>query len=243
MRQVAVPPPAIPRETVIHNHNSSSNAPVFLVLFGIACLTVVFGWYGGVFLLAQAGLAQPERQLANGLIFVVGLLVVLAIATLVARAFLRDVLEARVEIERLRTQAEQARQNQAQQISPLAAARMTREQSRLYMAVKLAMSRAYQSIDEQGNLQTRAEPWSRRSVGELRLLNESKALGEQSNVANAVKPWLLRAGILVDDRTVNLADYPNLNAVDLALLADFGPPVLYRPDSPTGDFNARFEHI
>lgn len=242
VKQTAAPPP-IPRETVIHNHNSSSNWPVFLTLFAIVCLSMVFGWHAGVFLLTQAGIQQPERSLANGLIFVAGLLLLLAIAALIARAFLRDVLEARVEIERLRTQAKEAERNRVQQIPPLAASRMTREQSRLYMAVKLAMSRAYDSIDEAGNLQTRSEPWSRRSVGELRLLNESKPLGEQSNVANAVKPWLLRRGVLKDDRTVDVENFPNLNAVDLALIEEFGPPVLYRSDFPDTNFNERFQHI
>jgi hypothetical protein len=131
---------------------------------------------------------------------------------------------------------EQARSRTAQLIPAMTQARMTREEARKYQAVKAAMDKAFHGkIDDKGKVIGKTEPWSRRQVGALTLLNERLPIGEDSNLAGWVKTYLLDRKILLSDRQVNVAEFPNLATVEAQLVKDFGPPIIYNAAGNDGN--------
>lgn len=222
--------PLPPLETTVNHHYHSSRIGVIFSAFCVIVAAVILAWFGLVFLAEQAGARQPEFEVARCLVGLAAVGVILAALGLAAKFFLNDFYRHREAMEQMHLQALEKRARLAQGIAPQAAAGMPDEDKRKYRAVMLAMDTAYQSVDEKGKLRTKNEPWSRRSVGALTLLGEAKPIGEDTELAKWVKPWLLGKNIILDDRRVNLEQYPDLNAVETALIAEFGRPILlYRP--------------
>lgn len=238
------PAPAFPvRETTIHHHQPNRAGTIFS-LFTVAVASVILLYWGLVYLLATAGITNPQAQLAAGLLWLLGLGLLGWIGWLIGDRVLGQILQTRLELARLQLEAEERRLSIAQQIPPQTAARMTEEETRKYQAVKMVMAQAYRGkIDDDGKLLGKIEPWSRRSVGRLRLLNEATSIGENTSLASFVKTYLLDKQILLDDRTVNLARFPNLASVEAQLVTDFGPPILYNPPSPPPQLAERWEPI
>lgn len=222
-----LPPP----QTTINN----PGVPWGTIIFSIGASTIIFlflSWQAMIFLLDRAGAYQPDKVLASGLLntgrWLLVLLIIIGISIVFGRfivnealGFLRYRLDTQLEIHKLRAQA-------AQQLPPTTSNRMTSEQKRKYRTIIMVMERAFQMIDETGKLQTRTEPWSRRSVGRLQLYNEDTPIGENTNLATEIKPWLLEKGILLSDSQMNIEEFPSLAAIQTILTDEFGPTINFR---------------
>lgn len=231
---LATPAPTTePTPTVNHYYSPSYTGLVFVAFLVLAGI-VILGWYGLVFLFEQAGANNPAYSAANCLIGVGAILGLIFILSLAAKYFLNDFYIHREQMMDRRVELERARMQAVQFIPPVTRERMTHEESRKYLAVKVVMSNAYLEVDEQGKLKGKVEPWSRREVGRIRLMNELEEIGENTLLASWVKRYLLKNRILISDRQVNLTDFPNLAAVEAQLVKDFGPPIIYQAGSSGG---------
>jgi hypothetical protein len=230
LTNTAAAPPLPPPETTVNHHYYNSRTGLIFSLFVVGVAAAALFWLALVFLAERAGARQPETDVARcllGLFLICLLLVAFAAA---GRFFLNDFYRHSQTMEQIRLQAVEKRARLAQSIAPHAAAGMAEENKRRYRAVVMAMARAYQMIDEAGKLRTRQEPWSKSGVGSLTIIGEPKPIGEDSNLAKWVKPYLLEKGVLLDDRTVDLARFPDVASVEALLVADLGRPImLYRP--------------
>lgn len=229
LANVAAPiAPPMPLETTVNHYYSSSRLGTIFALFLVVVCAAVLGWYAAVFLAGQVGAARPERAVAYCIMGLSGLLTFLGGLGVFAKFVLRDFMSHRERMAEKYIQLEQARTRAVQLIPPTTQARMTRDESRKYQAVKVVMDRAYQIVDDKGKLSgSKKEPWSRREVGALTLLNEREPIGENSRLASWIKSYLLDRNILASDRQVNVVDFPNLAAVEAQLVKDFGPPILF----------------
>ncbi len=61
-----------------------------------------------------------------------------------------------------------------------------------------------------------------------RLVNEKEAIGENTVLAGWVRGYLLDRRIILDGRTINRIDFPDILAVEAQLVKDFGPPIIYK---------------
>lgn len=212
---------------VTHHHYAPSRVGTLFTLFVIAVISLVLGWNAALYLADQMGYTRPQQAVIQCLI---GLAVIaggLIFSAALVRFVLNDYWTHRQVMEQKRIELEQVRVRIAQLAPPVTAARMTREEARQYQTVKTVMLRAYEVVDEAGRLRTKLQPWSRREVGRLRLLNEPTPIGENTKLAAWVASYLLEKRILLSDRQINLADYPTLSAVEVQLVTDFGPPIVY----------------
>lgn len=228
-----LPPAGEPTRMTINNPGTPWMSIIFGALATVIVL-VIFAWLSLVFLLGHAGFYRPERALAAGLLdiglWLAIISLVFAISFAVGRYLLGQIfdyfryrLDTQLEIHKLKMQT-------AQQLPATTANRMNREEWRKHQAIMMVMSRALDGmLDETGKLQTRTEPWSRRSVGLMRLTNEQEEIGGNSKLAMWVKPWLIGRGILLSDTQLNLAWFgeadPNLPAIQEALVDEFGPEI------------------
>jgi hypothetical protein len=57
------------------------------------------------------------------------------------------------------------------------------------------------------------------------------------HLAGWVKTYLLDRKILLSDRQVNVAEFPNLATVEAQLVKDFGPPIIYNAAGNDGDLH------
>jgi len=209
----AAPPP---RQTI--NEARTPWETLLILVAVIIGLAIILAWYGFVFLLDRAGYSQPDKVLAESLITFV---VLIPVVVLLAWAggwligqwldYQRLKVEAGVQIAEIQYSA-------AQQLPPTTAERMTSEDKRKYKLIMAVMTRTFSVIDEAGNIRGSGEPYSRRRAGALVLMNERTHVG--STLGGWVRPWLLDHKILLDDRTVNIAEFPNLTAVQTALIND-----------------------
>lgn len=237
---VATPVPPPPQETIIHNYAPSRWLDI-LAWFLVVVVSVFLAWEALVYLVGQAGYNRPEQAAANGLGGLVAALVVLGSVFVLVKFIAAGYWAHRERMEEIHLQALEKRARLAQAISPQLAPGMTEEDKRRYRAVMMAMARAYREIDEKGRLRTKSEPWSKRGVGDMVLLGEGKKVGEDSDLARWVKPFLLERNVLLDDRTVNLARFPDLVSVETALVAEFGRPImLFKPGDGNGAMNSHY---
>lgn len=179
---------------------------------GAVIILAVAGWWGMIFVLDAAGYQHPEKALADmvlslvlaAIIVPIGLLAgrwILALICGLVRDVVREVAQTKVKLKRIEY-------NAAHALPAHVATRMTSEQRRLFDAVIEVMQLAYKCINEDGRLMTHRQSWSRRSVGAIVLPGEQKAIGEGSALASQVAPLLAELGVLVDERTVNVRDFP-----------------------------------
>lgn len=224
---VATKPPLLPppQTTINHNHKSPVVSMIF-AFFTVGVISVYLFWYALLYLAEQAGARNPEFEVARCLFGLVFLILFLALVGLAARFFLNDYYTHRETMEDMRLRANERLNTTLQAIPATTAPVLTSEDKRRYRAVVVTMSHAYQMIDDDGKLRSKAEPWSRRQVGSYTLLGEAKAIGEDTDLAKWVKPFLLERGVLLDDRTVNLDRFPDLNHVHALLVAEFGRQVM-----------------
>lgn len=216
-----------PAETTNVNHyHTPSYAGLVFSGFTVVVLTVVLGWLALVFLFDQAG---SRRAAADAAACVMGLGIIAGVigaVGLTARLILNDLLAHRERMGEMLLEVERVRSRAVQAIPPATGAVMIDQDKRKYRAAVMVMSRGFQSVDERGRLLTKGEPWSKRSVGGLILLGETKPIGEDTDLAKGVKPFLLERGILRDDRTVNLAKFPDLASVEADLINCFSRGVM-----------------
>lgn len=226
-----MPSPAAEGATNVHHHYAPSRVGTLFTMFVIGIVSLFLGWHAALYLADQMGYARPQQTVIQCLIGVAIVVGVLVFSAALVRFVLNDYWLHRQVMEQKRIELEQVRVRIAQLAPPATAARMTREEARQYQAVKLVMDRAYQVVDETGKLRTKLQPWSRREVGRLRLLNEPAPIGENTKLAAWVAPYLLDKRILSSDRQINLTDFPTLAAVEAQLVTDFGPPIIYNANS------------
>lgn len=220
---------------VTHHHYAPSRVGTIFTLFIVAVISLMLGWNAALYLAEQAGYARPQQAVIQCLIGFAIIAGVLVFSAALVRFVLTDYWSHRQVMEQKRIELEQVRVRIAQLAPPATAARMTREEARQYQAIKIVMDKAYNGkIDPDGNLIGRIEPWSRREVGKLVLLNEREPVGENSKLASWVKSYLLETGILSSDRRVDLGRFPNLSTVEAQLVTDFGPPIVYSANSGNG---------
>ena len=225
--------------TITHNY-SSSRFWTIIAIFVVAVASAILFWHGLVFLLGEAGYKRPTQAAAECLIGAGILFMILTFIGLAARYILRDFYAHRETQAAYLVELERARYSSVQLIPATTQARMTREESRKYLTIKMVMARAYELIDPDGNLTGSIEPWSRRQVGMIKLLNEHEELGEHSNISKWVKPYLLERHILLGDRKVNLADFPNLASVETQLVKDFGQPIIYNATDDAAGMSTQY---
>ncbi len=232
----------LPTPQIIHNYRPPSRVGPILILFLVAVASLALSYQGLVYLLAQTDMfADANSATAILLLACLGGSIVLGILGAGVRYVLADLFRHRELMADKAIELETARAKVAQIIPPSTAARMTSEESRKYQAVKLVMSRVYGPpalIDDEGKLVTgNDQPWSKRAVGRLVLLNEKTAIGENTTLSSWVKAYLLDKGILVSERQVDLARFPNLASVETQLVKDFGTPIIFgRGEGMAGEF-------
>lgn len=212
--------------TITHNY-SSSRFWTIIAIFVVIVASAFLGWHGLVFVLGQAGAQRPATAAAFCLIGAGILVSILTGLGVFARYILSGWFTHRETMAEKFIRLEEARYKSVQLIPATTNARMTREESRKYLTVKMVMARAYEQIDDDGKLTGSGEPWSRRNVGLIKLINEREEIGEHSNIAKWVKPYLIERGVLASDRKINLANFPNLTSVETQLVKDFGTPIVY----------------
>ncbi len=212
-----------PRQTI--NEARTPWEAIILLSFACGVLLLVLAWYIAVFLLDTAGYPQPDKMLAEGLINLAILALIVYLAGLVGKWFVgewldykRDKLEVKVKIAEIKYSFDH-------RLPATVAAATTNEKQRLYHATIDVMERGYKQIDENGKLMGRIQPWSRRSVGRLQLINEADPIGEGTKLAGNVARYLLEQKILLNDTTINIEQFPNLNAVKICLDNDLGQPI------------------
>lgn len=219
-------PPA-PIETTIYHNYSSSRIGTILALFTVAVASAILFWHGLVFVLAEVGFNEPDWAAAVCLLSMAALFTLLTALGVAARYVLKDFFAHRERMADKLVKLKEAEYKSVQLIPASTQARMTREEGRQYLAVKMVMARAFDEIDDKGNLIGKLEPWSRRQVGLMRLINEKEDIGENSNLAKWVKTYLLSRHILLNERRVNRDDFPNIATVEAQLVKDFGSPINY----------------
>ena len=228
--------PLPPQETTVNHYYSSSRVGTILALFVVAMVTAVLMWHALVFLAGQVGVARPNQAAAYCLLGSGIVLGLLGGGGIVLKLVVRDFLLHRERMAGKMVELEQARSRTAQLIPATTQARMTREEARKYQAIKMAMDKAFRGkVDERGKVIGKTEPWSRRQVGAMTLLNERQPIGEDTSLAAWVKTYLLDRKILLNDRQVNVTEFPNLATVEAQLVKDFGPPIVYNSQGSDGD--------
>jgi hypothetical protein len=208
------------------NQAENYTGPVIVIVLAVFVLPFVLKFFV-VDLYDAIGSTYPDREAAS---LILGFFKVVFLFALVSGGtwvFSRFILTPYFEhSERLKDKDAQIAEANARfvqkQLPAQAQARMLSEDVRFYRAVMMAMDKAFQWCDEDGNLMTRNEPWSRRTVGRFTLLNETDPIGENSTLATRVKDWLLDNEVLVNDRKFDRDTFDDLDAIHNLLVSELG---------------------
>lgn len=230
------PPQSSPRSTTINNQPVNYAAIILVAVIAII-LFVFFAWHALVFLADQAGSHYPEREVAKVLLTSLGGIIILLIIGLLANCVLGNILgqlfDFKKEMAQKELEKEIARSQTAQLLPPQVEARALNEDKRRAMAILNAMHKGFERIDERGKLPGKVQPWARRQVGAFVLYGEREPIGEHTSLASFVKTYLLDKRILLDERTINLQQFPDLVAVRMQVERDFGEPIIIHQGAPS----------
>ena len=208
--------------THIHNYTPSETTPIFAraIVYALAIPTV--GWYGGVFLLTQMGIFNPQRALAQIIIWSI----IIAGFTYIASRWLDGTIASFYNHRQAMADKETERMRY-QQIMLNSMAKDTRrlgDDQRLAVLILSVMEDAYDQLarNDKGKFVGLARPWSRRSAGNIVLtsLGEVEPVGDE--FGRKARQFLQDQHIIVGDQ-VNSKHFPDLASVQLKL---FEPPVL-----------------
>ena len=225
-----IPQPAPPRQTTI-NHQAAPWGEILIIGFCILILVIVLGWRGLVFLFDEAGYQRPSEAVADMILVLILAALVLPVAILIGRHVVAKICELGRDVARefMRTQVKlaQIRHNADHALLPQSATRMNEQDRQFSHVVIEVMRRAYKCIDEHGRLMTYYQPWSSRQAGTIIPPGKTKEIG-RGNLANRVAPFLLEHNVLVDERTINVRDYPpdtGVARIRELLEEKFGPAI------------------
>lgn len=218
--------PPIERNTTINNQAPNYVGLVF-VLFGVVIIMPVFGWLALVFIMDRLGYSRPDEAAAE----FVAIFFIAAIGIGLVVLFFHSILNKVFDhLERMKTLDLDMLDRQARiaVLPPETSVSMTNEaklKARLIRAVVYnALFNGYTDAD--GLLYGKVQPWSRRSVSQMKIAGETPT----EAVAGSVARWLTEKNFLLTDRQLNLKRFGNspedfLQAVTEEIYRDFGRPI------------------
>ena len=211
------PPPAI-----IHRHEPSPFAEMMARVVG-GLVAIVTLWLGGEFLLTKVGIRDPDRILAEVVLWLLGGGPVLVLTAWGLNHLLDRWLSHREQMADKLT--EQLRYRQLMQHSAVVGARRSGTDARLAALVIAIMMNAFDHHARRGQFRGQWRPWSRRAAAEIVLAGESAPVGEA--MARKARAFLERHQVVVDGQ-LNLDRYPDLASIQRLL---YDPPlVVIQPD-------------
>lgn len=208
-------------DTHIHNHMPSAFGAVFSKVFALF-VTLIFIWMTGTFLFRKIGVRQPDHAMAYTLLVGLGIIFLGGVASFLLNNFLDKYFAFQKEIKDKETQ--QMRYKQLMLQSAVADTRPNTDTTRLNSLILQIMEEAYAHHAKSGKFRGAWRPWSRRSAGAMVLLalSESEPVGE--TLAVKAKDFLLKHNVIVDEQ-LNLAQYPDMTAIQKLLYAPVLLPV------------------
>lgn len=213
--QTQATPTEIPQETIIHNYAPSYAWPIMLGALSVFG-GVVGLWYIGVFLLAQAGVQNPERALATAIIIIILFLIFIFLGSWLMNAHFDRWSEYKIRMKEKENEALRYRQLMA--FSSVVDTRLpsASQEARFSRLITLVMIQAFDDYAQRGPYRTNeSRPWSRRSAKQIILTNEQKPVGD--SMGEKVRPWLVSKEIITPDDQINMARYPDLGSVQRLL--------------------------
>lgn len=207
------PPPEPQQVKQTHIHQSPSIVGPIFAKASVAGLSLIACWFGAIYLLAQAGAAQPAKTLSQWLIVTI----FLATLVFIANQWFDKILDHRLEMTKELTQQHRLRQLYANKLA--GDTRQLGDQQRLANLVYLVMTTAYDQLHTKGPFTGTARPWSSHQAGQLTLAGESAKVGR--TFAAQVRPWLEQFEIISGDQ-INTRRYPDIHSIQHLL---FLPPV------------------
>ena len=222
-----------PRETKIYNYAPSWASPIFAIGVVVVAL-VLLAWWAMVYILEEAGVRDPSQALARGLLWALGIVVLLVGLSWFGAGLLdkyfayrleqRDkdllLLEKRLEAMRYQTQMQQSQAVDRRALSE--------DERRFLRLVEAVLFDAYDHVARHGEFGVSdSRPWARRNAGAIKLTNETDSVGE--TMGARVGEWLRDPSreLIIGAKgreQLNLRRYPDLASAQRVL---WHVPVVY----------------
>jgi hypothetical protein len=231
---MAMDPPR-PQTQIVHNHSTPWGS---IILVGFLCFLLFLPvlWMIGVFILSQAGVRQPARALANGIIYLAFGLPLLALVSWIVSNAVPKILDCYfAHQERMKElDAEQVATRALTAGAPaLPNERLTEEDKRLFENLAMVMEQAYRDYATHGSYRNGnvQRPWSKAAVLALDPPRHGRM---PERKATQIREWLAEKRVIIGEPQqdqINHLKYPTWSDFRALLEDEFNMPVVVAPPS------------